>query len=183
MTAPFALAAGRLHLRPMEQSDFDALCAILQDPQVMYAYEHAFSDTEVQDWLDRQRMRYEKDGFGLWAAVRPDTGELIGQCGLTMQPTPLGDVMEVGYLFRRDCWHQGYATECARACMNYGFWALDADAVYSIIRDNNAPSRAVAERNGMQVVGQFTKHYYGVDMPHLIYCARRPAPHKDGGQI
>lgn len=174
MTAPFALSAGRLHLRPMVQSDYRALCAILQDPEVMYAYEHAFSDAEVQDWLDRQLNRYQKDGFGLWAAVLPDTGEML---------SPLGDVMEVGYLFRRDCWHQGYATQCARACMHYGYWALDADAVYSIIRDNNAPSRAVAERNGMQVVGQFTKHYYGVDMPHLIYCARRPAPHKDGGQI
>ena len=117
MTAPFALSAGRLHLRPIMQSNYRALCAIPQDPEVMYAYEHAFSDAEVQDWLDRQRMRYEKDGFGLWAAVRPDTGEMIGQCGLSMQPTPLGDVMEVGYLFRRDCWHQGYATQCARpAC-------------------------------------------------------------------
>ena len=84
MTAPFTLAAGRLHLRPLAQSDFDALCAILQDPEAMYAYEHAFSDAEVQDWLDRQRSRYEKDGFGLWAAVRPDTGELIGQCGLSI---------------------------------------------------------------------------------------------------
>ena len=177
------LETDRLALREMTDGDFPALCRMLQDGEVMYAYEHAFSDQEAWDWLRRQQERYRTDGFGLWAAVRPDTGELIGQCGLTMQPTPLGDVMEVGYLFRRDCWHQGYATECARACMNYGFWALDADAVYSIIRDNNAPSRAVAVRNGMQVMGQFTKHYYGVDMPHLIYCARRPAPHKDGGRV
>ena len=49
----------RLSLREMTQEDYPALCRILQDPQVMYAYEHAFSDQEVQDWLDRQLERYE----------------------------------------------------------------------------------------------------------------------------
>ena len=37
---------------------------------------------------------------------------------------------------------------------------------------SNAASRAVALRNGMQVVGQFTKHYHGVEMPHLVYRVR-----------
>lgn len=176
MTAPI-LTTPRLLLREMAADDRKALCAILQDPLVMYAYEHAFSDGEVDDWLARQQDRYRRDGFGLWAAVRRDTGEMIGQCGLTMQPTPLGDVVEVGYLFRRDHWHQGYATEAARACMEHAFTVLHVKEVYSIIRDTNGPSQAVARRNGMRVVGQFTKHYYGMDMPHLIFCARR----KDAG--
>lgn len=82
----------------------------------------------------------------------------------------------MGCLFRRDHWHQGYAAEAAKACMDHAFTALGAEAVYSIIRDTNGPSQAVARRNGMQVVGQFTKHYYGMDMPHLIFCARRVLP-------
>lgn len=49
----------RLFLRKMSQSDFNALCKILQDEEVMYAYEGAFSDKEVQEWLDRQIMRYK----------------------------------------------------------------------------------------------------------------------------
>lgn len=47
------LETERLYLRKMEQSDYSALCKILQDEEVMYAYEHAFSDEEVQEWLDR----------------------------------------------------------------------------------------------------------------------------------
>ena len=44
----------RLYLREMNQGDYEALCKILQDEEVMYAYEHAFTDNEVQEWLDRQ---------------------------------------------------------------------------------------------------------------------------------
>ena len=47
------LETERLYFREMEQADFDALCQILQDEETMYAYEGAFSDAEVQEWLDR----------------------------------------------------------------------------------------------------------------------------------
>lgn len=80
------LETERLYLREMKQTDFDALCQILQDEETMYAYEGAFSNTEVQEWLDRQIARYRKWGFGLWAVILKETDELIGQCGLTMQP-------------------------------------------------------------------------------------------------
>ena len=58
------LTTSRLILRRLTQNDYPALCKILQDAEVMYAYEHAFSDEEVQEWLDRQLSRYEKYGFG-----------------------------------------------------------------------------------------------------------------------
>ena len=48
------LETERLYLREMKQSDFNSLCKIMQDKETMYAYEGAFSDTEVQEWLDRQ---------------------------------------------------------------------------------------------------------------------------------
>ena len=63
------LETERLYLREMNQSDLGSLCKILQDEDAMYAYEGAFSDTEVQEWLDRQISRYQKWGFGLWAVV------------------------------------------------------------------------------------------------------------------
>ena len=67
------LETERLALRQLEETDLDALAAILRDPQVMYAYEHGFSQAEVQQWLDRQLERYEKYGFGLWAADKEET--------------------------------------------------------------------------------------------------------------
>lgn len=78
------LKTERLYLRELTQSDFEALSRILQDEKTMYAYNGAFSDEETQDWLDRQIGRYRQYGFGLWAAVRREDDELIGQCGLTM---------------------------------------------------------------------------------------------------
>ena len=69
----------------MTDADFPALCRYLQDPGVMYAYGHAFSDREVWDWLRRQQARYVVPGYGALAVELRETGEMIGQCGITMQ--------------------------------------------------------------------------------------------------
>ncbi|WP_298482018.1 GNAT family N-acetyltransferase [uncultured Ruminococcus sp.] len=169
------LETKRLSLREMTQNDFASLCKILQDEKVMYAYEGAFSNEEVQQWLDRQIARYESYGhrFGLYAVICKETGDMIGQCGLTMQPWKDREVLEVGYLFRRDCWHKGYATEAAKTCKEYAFTTLHAHEVYSIIRDTNLPSQRVALRNGMKSVDTWTKHYRGIDMPHLLFCVKQ----------
>lgn len=58
------LETERLYLREMTQDDFPSLCNILQDEETMYAYEGAFTDSEAQEWLDRQMARYRK--MGLW---------------------------------------------------------------------------------------------------------------------
>lgn len=163
----------RLYLREMNQSDFNSLCKILQDEETMYAYEGAFDDEEVQEWLDRQILRYRKWDFGLWAVVLKETDEMIGQCGLTMQPWKDKEVLEIGYLFQRKYWHKGYATEAAKACKKYAFEVLDAREVCSIIRDTNVASQNVAVRNNMVVVDCWTKHYRGVAMPHNRYVVTR----------
>ena len=139
------LETERLYFRRMNQNDFKSLCKILQDEKTMYAYEGAFSDGEVQEWLDRQISRYEKWGFGLWAMVLKETDEMIGQCGLTMQPWKEEEVLEVGYLLQRNYWHKGYATEAARACKKYAFEILNAKEVCSIIRDTNAASQNLSK--------------------------------------
>lgn len=139
----------------------------------MYAYEHAFSDEEVMEWLERQLERYRRYGYGLWAVILKENGEMIGQCGLTMQDCDKKEVAEVGYLFRKAYWHRGYASEAAIACRDYAFNTLHIDEIYSIVRDTNKASIAVAKRNGMTARGVFTKHYYGMDMPHLIFSMRR----------
>ena len=166
------LETERLYFREMNQLDFNSLCKILQDEDTMYAYEGAFSDKEVQEWLDRQISRYQKWNFGLWAVILKETDEMIGQCGLTMQPWKETEVLEVGYLFNRLYWHKGYATEAAIACKNYAFKILKADEVCSIIRDTNIASQNVAVRNGMTMTDLWTKHYRGIDMPHYRYVAK-----------
>lgn len=169
------LETPRLLLREMTTSDLPAICRVLQDEKTMYAYEHAFSDEEAQAWLNNQLRRYREDGFGLWAVVLKESGEIIGQCGITLQDVNGEWVPEVGYLFERAYWHQGFATEAAIACKEYAFSVLGLDTVYTIIRDNNIASQNVAKRNGMTICGRIVKHYYGMDMPHLVYRAERDA--------
>lgn len=167
------LETTRLRIRELTEEDFLPLCMILQDEEVMYAYEHAFDDDEAKQWLERQLKRYQTDGFGLWAVILKETGELIGQCGLTIQDCEGRQVVEVGYLFRKDFWKMGYASEAATACRDYAFGVLDVEEVFSIIRDTNEASVKVALRNGMEKRGTLLKHYYGMDMPHEIYSVKR----------
>lgn len=167
------LTTERLDLREMTRDDLPALRAILQDEETMVAYEGAFDDEMVDTWLDRMLERYETPGHGLMAVVLRETGEMIGQCGLTVQHILNEDVLEVGYLFNRAHWHRGYAVEAATACRDFAFDELGADRVWAQIRDTNLASMNVAIRLGMTVRGRFVKHYRGVDMPHLAFAIDR----------
>lgn len=166
----------RLIVRELEQADFGDLAEILQDAEVMYAYEHDFTDKDVQEWLDRQRARYEQYGFGLWAVLLKPEGLMIGQAGLTMQPYRGEEVLEIGYLLKKKYWHRGYATEAAAGCKAYAFYHLGRDKVYSIIKADNEASKRVALGIGMRKEDEFIARYYNGDMLHYLYCARRGEP-------
>jgi len=150
------------------------LAAILQDGQTMYAYEGAFNDEETQAWLDKQLARYRDDGFGLWAVILKETGEMIGQCGISWQDVDGERVPEIGYLFNRAYWHNGYATEAAMACKEYAFNTLGFKEIFTIVRSTNIPSKNVAIRNGMIIRGRTIRHYKGIDMPHFVLSATNP---------
>ena len=168
------LETRRLRLREMTEADLPQLRAILQDEQTMTAYEGAFDEAMTRGWLYRMIERYREDGFGLWAVELRETSLMIGQCGLTRQHIFEADVIEVGYLFNRAHWHQGYATEAASACVDYAFEQLNAERVWAQVRETNTASMNVAIRLGMTMRGRFEKHYRGVDMPHLAFALDRP---------
>lgn len=163
------LQTERLRLREYRRDDLGFLLLMMQDERVMYAYGGAFSDSEVSSWLSRQWERYEQYGFGLLAVELRETGELIGQCGLSMQPWKELLLPELGYMFAYDNWHRGYALEAARSCLDYAFCELSLPSVCAIIRESNAPSRRLAERLGMKITDNWVKHYRGFDMEHLLY--------------
>lgn len=188
----------RCLLRPMHAGDFTAICRYLQDAEVMYAWGHTLSDPEVNAWIQRQQERYASPGYGALAIVLRSTGELVGQCGLTMQlcqgvrsklavqpadsseSPPLAHILvktepedlhvpEVGYMLARQYWGYGYAREAALACLRFGFTSLALPEIFACIKVGNTRSLAVAERLGMRVCGYFDKHYRGEVMPHLLY--------------
>lgn len=143
------LETSRLRLREFVPQDVDALSAVLGDPVAMQYYPAPFDRKGVEEWIERNRSRYQSDGYGLWAMVLKDSGELIGDCGCFLRDIDGRDDIEIGYHVRRDLWGNGYATEAAQACMQYAFTKLGVDRVISLIRPENVQSRRVAEKNGM----------------------------------
>ncbi|MBE5801622.1 MAG: GNAT family N-acetyltransferase [Clostridiales bacterium] len=149
------LETERLMLRELTEDDFSALYAVLGDSDITEHYPYTFDEARVRRWIARNQERYRTDGFGLWAVIRKDTGELIGDCGLTMQPIHGEMLPEVGYHIRRDQQGKGYATEAAAACIRFAFANYDFPHVYSYMKYTNAASAAVAMKNGMRFVEEY----------------------------
>jgi [ribosomal protein S5]-alanine N-acetyltransferase len=166
------LETQRLVLREFQHEDLDALAAILCDRETMRYYPVSFDHAAVADWIQRNRTRYANHGHGLWAMILKSTRELIGDCGLVRQSVDAVDEIEVGYHVRRDLWNQGYASEAARACRDYGFASLKVDRLISLIRPENLASRRVAEKNGMTIWKEVTK----ADLLHYVYAIKRDRP-------
>ncbi len=163
------LETPRLYLRQLQQDDRDAIAVFLQDEQVMYAWEHGFSQEEVDNWLQQNLLRYQRDGYSYWAVMEKESQLLIGVCGILAETANEKAYTGIGYIFRKDYWHKGYALESAKACMDYGFQQLRLPLLTAQIRPENTASRKLAEKLGMQVIDQFTKHYRGKEMVHLLY--------------
>ena len=146
----------RLFLREMTVTDFDALNRVLSDSDIMQHYPDSFDASKVKNWIHRNLERYRIFGFGLWAVCLKETGEMIGDCGLTMQL--IGDQIkpEIGYHIRADHQRKGYATEAARAVRDWTFRNTPFNIVYSYMKHTNIPSARTAMAYGCKQVDEFT---------------------------
>lgn len=159
----------RLYAKKLTADSIFDLKKMLQDPRVMYAYEGVFDDEMTEAWLNKMLWRYDEYGFALNGIYLKTTDEMIGQCGITMQEYQNSLVHEVGYLFCADFWHQGYATEAAKAASDYAFTVLKAPRVFAFVRDTNTASMNVARRCGLKAIDIIIKHYRNVTMPHIVF--------------
>lgn len=149
------LETERLFLREMTMGDFDALYAVLSDPEIMQHYPYSFDEERVRSWIERNMKRYTDDGFGLWAVCLKDTGEMIGDCGLTLQNIDGQMLPEIGYHIRKDQQRKGYAKEAAAAVRDWAFGNTEYPALYSYCKYTNVGSFKTAESIGMH----FEKEY------------------------
>jgi len=164
----------RLILRKMAHNDFNELAKMLKDIDVMYAWEHTFSDEEITTWIDNHIRRYSQDGISYLLAIDKNTNQVVGQFGLLHQKIKDEKYWEIGYILRKAYWGKGYATEGAKACIDYAFDVLNADKVICAIRPQNTTSISVAKRLGMAKKGEFTKRCDGKDMVHDIFEINKP---------
>ena len=118
------LETPRLCLRKIRTDDYVPISLILQNIDIMYAWEHAFSDNEVMDWINENIIRYDRDSYSYWAVIEKSSNTLIGVCGLIAEQADNENYVGIGYLFNKEYWGKGYAVESASACVDYAFHIL-----------------------------------------------------------
>ncbi len=168
------LETERLLLREMTAGDFDAVASMLRNAKVMHAWEKTFSDDEIRGWIERNRERYRRYGYGYWLAVDKSSGEVVGQIGLLPETVNGKEHLGIGWILAGAHWKKGYAAEGAQGCLDYAFRRLGAGRVIADIRPENTASLRLAERLGMIFCGEYDKMVDGKIMPHRLGYFRTP---------
>ena len=152
----------RLYLREMTENDFDALYKVLADSDIMQHYPYTFDEARVRNWIQRNIERYRILGFGLWAVCLKETGEMIGDCGLTMQLINGQIKPEIGYHIRRDQQRKGYAKEASVSVRDWTFRHTPFNVIYSYMKDTNEPSAKTATAYGCKQVDEYKDESNGI---------------------
>jgi [ribosomal protein S5]-alanine N-acetyltransferase len=105
------------------------------------------------------------NGSGQWAIALKETQEVIGMIALMQlrDGETLTQDYEIGWHLKQAAWGQGYATEAAKAVLEYGFNNLKLSVIYSVVHPENAASIRLVERLGMRQVG-YTSRYYNTEL-------------------
>ncbi|MEG1924027.1 MAG: GNAT family N-acetyltransferase, partial [Clostridia bacterium] len=134
------IESNRLYLNKIELSDFKELCKMLQDKDVMYAWEKTFSDKEIIEWIKKRENGYSTYGYDYFLAINKETSKVIGQIGILNENIKGENYIGIGWILNKSEWGKGYATEGALACIDYVFNVLKVDKVIADIRPTNAKS-------------------------------------------
>lgn len=145
------LTTDRLILRRWTEADREPFAAMNADPEVVRYLRGKLDRTASDAFIERIEAGFERYGFGLWAVEVRRTGQFLGFTGLAWQtfPAHFTPAVEVGWRMARHAWGHGYATEAARAAIDYGFGAVGLLEIVSITTRTNERSMALMRRLGM----------------------------------
>jgi RimJ/RimL family protein N-acetyltransferase len=163
------LRTPRLDLRPFALEDADALAQVVADAEALRFWGPPLTPEEVRARIERNRAAVLAGDFGRCAIVVQETGELVGDAGLTRTDVEGGDEVELGWIVAPAFWGRGYATEAGAAWRDHALVTLGLHRIVSMIRPENAPSRRVADKLGMRL--ERTATWNGA--AHLVYVAGR----------
>ncbi|HEY2478493.1 MAG TPA: GNAT family N-acetyltransferase [Solirubrobacterales bacterium] len=171
----------RLMLHPPGPGDAPGYRALLMHPTIgewlRPPPEQPFESADGDAWLTEDSRQWERFGFGPWAVIERASGDYVGRVGLRW--TEIGDRagIEVLWAIYPPRHGEGFATEAADAAL--GFAAdLELDEVFAMILPSNAASLRVAEKIGMERVGEVG--HAGFD--HVLFRAAPRAPRLDSGR-
>lgn len=145
----------RLVLREMDKNDFDDLYKVLADSDIMKHYPYIFDNNRVNNWINKNIDRYKIFGFGLWGVCLKDTGELIGDCGVTMQNINGQIKPEIGYHIRKNYQRKGYAKEASQAVRDWIFENTTFNTIFSYMNSENIPSIKTAISYGCRFIEEY----------------------------
>jgi ribosomal-protein-alanine N-acetyltransferase len=168
------LETERLILRELTPDDAEALYRVYHEPDVLKYFTVGLPESvEVERaGIERHLGYYTEHGFGLWATILRESGELIGRCGLLSQQLDGVREVEVAYLLSRRFWGRGLASEVARGIRDYAFDALGCPRLVSVIHPANKASKRVASAIGMTF--SKTSRLYGIDVD--VFAMTKPTP-------
>jgi RimJ/RimL family protein N-acetyltransferase len=148
------LQTDRLVLRPFRESDLDGYAAMCANAEVMHYLGESKPLTRAEAWRSMAVVvgHWQLRGYGMWAVEERQSGEFVGRIGCWNPEGWPG--LEIGWTLRREFWGRGFATEGARAAIQYAFAELHQDRIISLIRPDNLNSIRVAERVGEQLDGE-----------------------------
>lgn len=154
------LETNRLIMRPFEERDAEGLFLLDSNPDVM-KYVGGVVSTKIeqsQQMIEFIQKQYKENGVGRLAVIEKSTNTLIGWSGLkylTSEINGMKNVYELGYRFLPEYWRKGYATETARAALNYAFNEIKTDVVYAMAVTENTGSNRVLQKLGFEELGTF----------------------------
>jgi ribosomal-protein-alanine N-acetyltransferase len=160
----------RLTLRPLDEKDVQALYSIYQTEGVLSYFPNTIPPPieKIQRFINSQQAHWEKYGYGNWGILPEGRAEIIGWAGL--QYLPELNETEVGFLLDRPFWGMGYATEAARASVQFGFNRFHLDHIIALVHPENLASQRVIDKCGMEY--QDTLALWGIQLRR--YQINRP---------
>jgi len=145
------LVTDRLRLSQWRDEDREPFAALNADPEVMEHFPSTLTRDQSDALADRIAGAIDERGYGLWAIERIDDGAFLGFTGISIPffEAPFMPCTEIGWRLSRDSWGHGYATEAARASLEFGFTEVGLDEIVSFTAVPNVRSQAVMQRLGM----------------------------------
>ena len=147
----------RLGFRQWLNSDLAQMIEINSDPVVMNYFPSIPSVEQTLSFIQKMKVQFDAKGYCYFAVDKLENNEFIGFIGLS-EPTfesEFTPCIDIGWRLKSSEWNKGFATEGAKACLEFGFEKLKIKSIYSIAPTVNEKSILVMEKIGMKKVQNF----------------------------